>query len=65
MQSLKQEENGKGVNYYIYIYLSIYLSQTPSLYLLKSEIEETLKRISTHKGVLGIVIVNSEGMEIR
>mmetsp|Transcript_13960 Transcript_13960/g.31849 ORF Transcript_13960/g.31849 Transcript_13960/m.31849 type:complete len:99 (-) Transcript_13960:528-824(-) len=30
-----------------------------------SEIEETLKRISSHKGVQGIVIVNSEGVPLR
>jgi len=31
----------------------------------RSEVEETLKRISSHKGVQGIVIVNSEGIPIR
>eukprot|EP00742_Colponemidia_sp_Colp-10_P003451 GILJ01003676.1.p1 GENE.GILJ01003676.1~~GILJ01003676.1.p1 ORF type:complete len:101 (-),score=13.03 GILJ01003676.1:103-405(-) len=30
-----------------------------------SEVEETLNRIKTHKGVQGIVIVNSEGVPIR
>ncbi|KAI9184051.1 Dynein light chain roadblock-type 2 [Blastocladiella emersonii ATCC 22665] len=30
-----------------------------------SEVEETLKRLSAHKGVQGIVIVNSEGIPIR
>ena len=30
-----------------------------------SEIEETLNRIKTHKGVSGIVIVNTEGVPIR
>ena len=30
-----------------------------------SEVEETLKRINSHKGVQGIVIVNSEGVPIR
>jgi len=30
-----------------------------------SEIEETLKRIQSHKGVIGIIIVNSEGIPIR
>ena len=32
---------------------------------LQSEVEETLKRISSHKGVHGILIVNSEGIPIR
>merc|ERR1712070_557408 len=31
---------------------------------LMSEVEETLKRISSHKGVLGVIIVNSEGIPI-
>jgi len=30
-----------------------------------SDVEETLKRISSHKGVQGIVIVNTEGIPIR
>jgi len=30
-----------------------------------SEVEETLKRINSHKGVQGIVIANSEGAPIR
>ncbi|EER11446.1 roadblock, putative [Perkinsus marinus ATCC 50983] len=30
-----------------------------------SEVEETLNRIKTHKGVSGIVIVNHEGVPIR
>lgn len=33
--------------------------------LSQSEVEETLNRIKTHKGVSGIVIVNSEGVPIR
>ncbi|CAE8736144.1 unnamed protein product, partial [Polarella glacialis] len=31
----------------------------------RSEVEETLNRIKTHKGVSGIIIVNSEGVPIR
>lgn len=30
-----------------------------------SEVEETLKRLQSHKGVQGIVIVNSDGIPIR
>ncbi|XP_069133508.1 dynein light chain roadblock-type 2-like [Argopecten irradians] len=30
-----------------------------------AEIEETFKRISAHKGVQGIIIVNQEGIPIR
>ncbi|XP_022107537.1 dynein light chain roadblock-type 2 [Acanthaster planci] len=30
-----------------------------------SEVEESLKRISSHKGVIGIIVVNSEGIPIR
>lgn len=31
----------------------------------QSEVEETLKRISSHKGVIGTVIVNNDGVPIR
>ncbi|ORZ40135.1 hypothetical protein BCR44DRAFT_50129 [Catenaria anguillulae PL171] len=37
----------------------------PAISRLASEVEETLKRLSAHKGVQGIVIVNSEGIPIR
>ena len=30
-----------------------------------SEVEETIKRIQSHKGVVGIIVVNSEGIPIR
>jgi dynein light chain roadblock-type len=30
-----------------------------------SEIEDTLKRINSHKGVVGFVIVNAEGVVVR
>ena len=30
-----------------------------------SEVEDTIKRLSSHSGVLGIVIVNAEGVAIR
>ena len=30
-----------------------------------SEVEETIKRISSHKGVIGIIVVNQEGIPIR
>jgi len=30
-----------------------------------SEIEETIKRIQSHKGVIGVVVVNSSGVSIR
>eukprot|EP01029_Cantina_marsupialis_P030111 TRINITY_DN7983_c0_g1_i1.p1 TRINITY_DN7983_c0_g1~~TRINITY_DN7983_c0_g1_i1.p1 ORF type:complete len:101 (-),score=18.28 TRINITY_DN7983_c0_g1_i1:340-642(-) len=32
---------------------------------MSSEVEETLKRISSHRGVEGIVIINSEGVPIK
>ncbi|VEL27644.1 unnamed protein product [Protopolystoma xenopodis] len=31
----------------------------------KSEVEETLKRIQAHKGVIGVIIVSSDGIPIR
>uniref|UniRef100_A0A8C4NLC7 Dynein light chain roadblock n=1 Tax=Eptatretus burgeri TaxID=7764 RepID=A0A8C4NLC7_EPTBU len=30
-----------------------------------AEVEETLKRIQTQKGVVGVIVINSEGMPIR
>ena len=30
-----------------------------------SEVEETLKRLQGHKGVIGVVIVNQDGIPIR
>ncbi|XP_064611054.1 dynein light chain roadblock-type 2 isoform X2 [Liolophura sinensis] len=30
-----------------------------------SEVEETLKRIQSHRGVIGVIVVNSEGIPIR
>ncbi|XP_063217024.1 dynein light chain roadblock-type 2 [Bacillus rossius redtenbacheri] len=30
-----------------------------------SEVEETMKRIQSHKGVFGTIVVNSEGIPIR
>ena len=32
---------------------------------MSTEVEETLKRINSHKGVIGIVIVNDAGVPIR
>ncbi|RDD43081.1 Dynein light chain roadblock-type 2 [Trichoplax sp. H2] len=29
------------------------------------DVEETLKRIQSHKGVIGIIVVNNEGIPIR
>ncbi|XP_048776171.1 dynein light chain roadblock-type 2 isoform X1 [Ostrea edulis] len=30
-----------------------------------AEVEETFKRIQSHKGVIGVIVVNSEGIPIR
>ena len=32
-----------------------------ALYFQSAEVEETLKRIQSHKGVVGVIVVNSEG----
>lgn len=32
---------------------------------MSSEVEETIKRISSHKGVKGVLIINSNGIPIR
>ncbi|XP_017594522.1 PREDICTED: dynein light chain roadblock-type 1, partial [Corvus brachyrhynchos] len=34
-------------------------------FLLQAEVEETLKRIQSQKGVQGIIVVNSEGIPIK
>ena len=46
-------------------YRSLFLFARRSLYQAMSEVEETLKRINSHKGVVGIVIANHEGAPIR
>jgi len=32
---------------------------------MSAEIEETLKRIQSHKGVVGVIIINAEGVAIK
>lgn len=32
---------------------------------MSTEVEETLKRLQSHKGVKGVVIMNSDGIPIR
>jgi len=32
---------------------------------MSNEIDETLKRIQSHKGVVGVIVVNSEGVAIK
>ena len=32
---------------------------------MSAEIEETLKRIQSHKGVVGVIVINSEGIPVR
>lgn len=32
---------------------------------MSAEIEETLKRIQSHKGVVGVIVINSEGIPIK
>ncbi|CAG0884051.1 unnamed protein product [Darwinula stevensoni] len=32
---------------------------------MSSEVEETLKRIQGHKGVMGVIVINSEGIPIK
>merc|ERR1712228_23810 len=47
------------------ISLSQHTSKSAAAVAAMSDVEETLKRISSHKGVQGIVIVNAEGIPIR
>jgi len=39
--------------------------RTGPIKVMSSEVEETLKRINSHKGVKGVLIMNSEGIPIR
>ncbi|KAA0203005.1 hypothetical protein HAZT_HAZT007911 [Hyalella azteca] len=32
---------------------------------MSAEIEETLRRIQSHKGVVGVIVINSEGIPIK
>uniref|UniRef100_A0A095A3L2 Dynein light chain roadblock n=1 Tax=Schistosoma haematobium TaxID=6185 RepID=A0A095A3L2_SCHHA len=42
------------------------LIHTKSLvYIFKSEVEETFKRLLAHKGVIGAIIVSSDGIAVR
>ena len=36
----------------------------PSLSVVMSEVEETIKRIQSHKGVIGIIVVSQDGKYI-
>lgn len=36
--------------------------QTVTRYFQSNEVEETMKRIQSHKGVVGTIVVNSEGI---
>lgn len=36
-----------------------------SICVLQAEVEETLKRIESHKGVIGTLVVNAEGKKVR
>uniref|UniRef100_A0A4W5QTV5 Dynein light chain roadblock-type 2 n=2 Tax=Hucho hucho TaxID=62062 RepID=A0A4W5QTV5_9TELE len=42
-----------------------YPRRLTAVMLPKAEVEETLKRIQTHKGVIGTIVVNAEGIPIR
>ena len=35
------------------------------LYIMASEVEETLKRLVAHKGVIGTIVVNTDGVPIK
>jgi hypothetical protein len=40
----------------------IFLYHFSPILLFQSEVEETLKRIQSHRGVIGTIVVNMEGM---
>lgn len=42
-----------------------FIEYLPScLRVLQAEVEETLKRIEAHKGVIGTIVVNAEGKPV-
>ncbi|XP_073539870.1 dynein light chain roadblock-type 1 isoform X1 [Phyllobates terribilis] len=45
--------------------LAVSVSSAPCILHLLADVEETLKRIQSQKGVQGIIIVNSEGIPIK
>ncbi|XP_077108082.1 dynein light chain roadblock-type 1 isoform X1 [Ranitomeya variabilis] len=45
--------------------LAVSVSSAPCILYLPADVEETLKRIQSQKGVQGIIIVNSEGIPIK
>ncbi|MXQ86308.1 hypothetical protein E5288_WYG003113 [Bos mutus] len=44
---------------------AVFISENEALGLVQAEVEETLKRIQSHKGVIGTMVVNAEGIPIR
>jgi len=50
----------------LWLHIDVYLSSKLFTFLcdsatFQSEVEDTLKRIQSHKGVQGLIVVNSEG----
>lgn len=46
----------------IFTWHSLHLGQLLFAFVFQSEVEETLKRIQSHRGVIGVIVVNSEGI---
>merc|ERR1712071_112710 len=44
-----------------FLYISINMSKNPA----SIEVEETLNRIQNHKGVVGYIVINNEGISIK
>ena len=65
MKPLDQDPHGYNwayINFHIHFAFNVSDSFNLDLcWLFQSDVEETLKRIQSHKGVVGIIIVNSEG----
>lgn len=52
--------NWKNCEYYCVFVPCVYNGEY--ILLQATEVEETIKRIQAHKGVMGVVIVNHEGL---
>ncbi|KAI4571996.1 hypothetical protein MJG53_014102 [Ovis ammon polii x Ovis aries] len=76
-QQLVGLHGGEWCNAFIYLVIqqsfscsrsnkrAVSISENEALGLVQAEVEETLKRIQSHKGVIGTMVVNAEGIPIR
>ena len=46
-------------------YFNVRIISRLELFIMASEVEETLKRLVAHKGVIGTIVVNTDGVPIK